>query len=152
MKPSDDFHKVHLYLQQRNRQYSVSEPFARSFGFTLSELLVLIPLHFDAEGNPSTGCTQTEIVRRENLTKQTVSLIVRSFAKAGIVSLETNPDDRRTKLVKLTEEGRRQTTPVINYFTNRWNRAMAALTSQEYASLMGLMTKLADNIEDSFSR
>ena len=145
------FGKVNRYIKERNRQYSVSEPFARAHGYTLSELLVLIALHYDRDGYTNNGCTQKSIVERENLTKQTVSSIIQSFSKRGFVTVETNPVDRRAKLVRLTDEGRTATKPVVDGYVRRWNGAVSELSDDEYEKLMRAMTDLADRVERAFS-
>lgn len=149
--PTSAFGKVNRYIKERNRQYSVSEPFARAHGYTLSELLVLIALHYDRDGCASDGCTQKSIVERENLTKQTVSSIIQSFLKRGFVTVETNPADRRAKLVLLTDKGRATTKPVVDGYVRRWNGAVSGLSDDEYEKLMRGMTDLADRIERAFS-
>ena len=149
--PTTAFGKVNRYVKERNRQYSVSEPFAKAHGYTLSELLVLIALHYDRDGYPSDGCTQKNIVERENLTKQTVSSIIQSFLKRDFVTVETDPEDRRAKIVRLTDEGRAVTKPVVDGYVRRWNGAVSELSDDEYEKLMRAMADLADRIECAFS-
>lgn len=146
-----NFRKVNRYVAVRNRQYSVSEPFAKERGFSLSELLALVALHFDEFGNPSEGCTQREMVARENLTKQTASAIVKSFHQRGWVRLDEDPNDRRCKIIRLTDEGRAATTPIVEEFVERWNAAVGGLSDEEYRQLMIGMGRLADLVDESFS-
>ncbi len=147
-----DFRKVNRYVAVRNRQYSVSEPFAHDHGFSLAELLVLIPLFFDEYGEPSKGCTQSEIVVREGLTKQTVSMIIKNYEKKGWVDCQPDPQDRRRKRIMLTVLGRQNTEDVVQEFTRRWNRAISVFSDEEYSVFMDSMEKLANSVHSSFER
>lgn len=49
--------------------------------------------------------TVAEIARRMGLRRQSVQRTVNSLRSAGFVSLQTNPNHRRAKLIELTEMG-----------------------------------------------
>ena len=145
------FSKVHAFVELRSKQYAHTEPFVRENGLSLSELLTLIPLFFDGEGHPVSGCTQAHVVNRENLSKQTVSLNIKNFQKRGWVELAPLPEDRRVNMISLTKEGRAATEEIVMGFVSRWNAAMGELSSDEYATLIGLMDKLEKNLARHFA-
>ena len=51
------------------------------------------------------GCLQSDICKRLSATKQTVSAIIKKFLKLGFVPLTEAENDRRNKIVRLTNIG-----------------------------------------------
>jgi DNA-binding MarR family transcriptional regulator len=54
----------------------------------------------------SPGISVVELARREMVTHPTMSRIVASMAKAGLVTRVADPNDRRAQRISLTEAGR----------------------------------------------
>lgn len=93
-------------MKERARRYNelwrestaIYEEWAKRRGFSYSELLVILSL---AGG----GCTQKEICSQWLLPKQTVNSILKHFSERGWVRTDPSGQDRRKKLIFLTEEG-----------------------------------------------
>lgn len=78
---------------------ATSERIARSSGQTAARWHVMSVVSEDDLAVPA-------IARRLGLTRQSVQRVVNDLAEAGFVSLEPNPDHRRSLLVRLTADGR----------------------------------------------
>ncbi len=75
----------------------------------------------------------------------TITGIVDTMEKRGLVVRELNPDDRRSFLVKLTEEGEalQQGTPTLEKV---FNGCCADITREELQQLGRLLTRLNDTL------
>ncbi|ELR64929.1 putative transcription regulator [Photobacterium marinum] len=51
------------------------------------------------------NCTANLIVQGLDRDKSQISLVIRDMAKRGWIELLPNPEDKRSKLIKLTDEG-----------------------------------------------
>ncbi|MBM6686334.1 MarR family transcriptional regulator [Faecalicatena contorta] len=78
------------------------ERWARRRGLTYNSLTVLIAV----AGSAPASCTQKTICQDWALPKQTVNTILKDFAKKGLLELVPVEEDRRSKAIRLTEEGR----------------------------------------------
>ena len=94
-----------VFLEKLRRYYAlwredneIYGEWAQARGFSYFELMVLSSL---AEG----GRTQRDICDQWSMSKQTVHSILRQFQARGWVTLETRPEDRRSKTVRLTAAG-----------------------------------------------
>lgn len=92
--------------QQVNLAY---EEWAKEHGLTLSELLILITIWEREE-----GMAQKEVMKRSQLPKQTVSMIVNAMVKKGWLRLEPDEKDLRSKKVLITEDGLLHFRPLID--------------------------------------
>jgi DNA-binding MarR family transcriptional regulator len=73
--------------------------------------------------------------------RPTITGIVDTLEKKGLVTREPNPDDRRSLLVSLTEQGRaiRQSTPTLEVI---FSSCCSSLTLGEIQQLITLLQKL----------
>ena len=78
------------------------ERWARLHGLTYNSLTVLIAVADRRRGT----CTQKSICREWALPKQTVNTILKDFEKQGLLELVPLEEDRRSKAIHLTEQGR----------------------------------------------
>ncbi len=77
------------------------EEWARTQG--LSDNGVLVLYSFCESDEP---CTQKSISQKWCIPKQTVNTILKDFMKKGYVEMVSAPEDRRNKLLSLTESGK----------------------------------------------
>ena len=77
--------------------------------------------------------------------RATITGIVDTLERKGLVVRKTNPEDRRSLLATLTDEGRsmQQKTPVLE---NIYNTCCAGLSPIELQQLSFLLNKLNDSI------
>ncbi|AEE17939.1 MarR family winged helix-turn-helix transcriptional regulator [Treponema brennaborense] len=89
----EDFRKIDKEIE------SVYNGFIRESGISLSEFWILLMFH---EGIAS----QNEIARELFLSKQTVNSACAKLVERGLITLAPAKDDRRSRLIALTEKGR----------------------------------------------
>ena len=77
------------------------DEWARWKGLTVNSLFTLFQL-YESEG----GCTQQQIADKLQQHKQTVSALLDKMEERGYICRLTRENDRRSKRVTLTEEGR----------------------------------------------
>lgn len=138
---------INAYCILRDRQYAVYSRYAKRHNLTTNELFVLDLLWFAPD-----GCTQKEICERLSANKQTIAALVGRFAKKGYVVMTEIAEDRRNKLIRLTERGKSYTEKIIPPAADADNLAMAQLGEERAAELVRLTTKLAESMENEFGK
>ena len=138
--------KVNEYCILRDRQYAVYANYAKANALTVNELFVLDILWFASD-----GITQTEIIERLSANKQTISAVITRFIKNGYVTLTAKDSDRRNKVIRFTEKGRKYAKKIIPPAADAENLAMADLSEEEMNELVRLTIKFTENMEKRFS-
>ena len=87
---------AYLTMHRRFNQH-----FRSRFDVTADQFVVLMLL------SEEDGITQLELTHRSYSDSSTTAALLRLLERKGYVSRETNPLDRRERLVRLTLEGRR---------------------------------------------
>lgn len=82
------------------------------------------------------GCTQKAICEKTFLPKQTVNTVITGFYKKGWVTLVEDKNDRRTKLISLTAEGKSYAEKVIPQISSAEREAMGSLTEEQRGALL----------------
>ena len=80
------------------------------------------------------GVTQTEICQRTFQSKQTVNLIIRNLSKEGYVTVERRKENKREKLVRITEEGKKYCEKVVRHISWAENTAISMFSQEEQNS------------------
>lgn len=129
-------------LEQLQRYYTLwkdctaaYEEWSKEQGLSSNGVLVLYSFYSGDE-----CCTQKSISRKWCIPKQTVNTILKDFQKKGYVEMVSMPDDRRNKLLKLTDSGKLLADEVIGKLRKKEVHVMEK---------MGLknITDLNDNME-----
>ena len=94
----EDRRNAFLYCKLRDEQYALYDEYAKRNGLSMKSLLVLNALYYAKD-----GITQKAICERTFNSKQTVSLIIKSLLQEGYVTLEEDENDKRNKLVRMTD-------------------------------------------------
>jgi DNA-binding MarR family transcriptional regulator len=95
----------------------------------------------EAHGHPD-GVQPSHLARCQNVSKNTISALLRGLEEQGLVERTLNPDDRRVFRMRLSQKGRellRYTTPIHVHFMND---IAAALSAEEQAQVGALLGKL----------
>ena len=129
------------YVSLRYAQYSIYERYAKKFGLGYKSLFVLRMLYTSPD-----GCTQNDICRYSVISKQTVSAIMKSYLLKGYISMEEISSDRRNKLVRLTEEGRKYADKIIPTIIKAEHQSMAKLGDEKQCELLRLCMTYAENL------
>ena len=137
----EDKRNAYLYCKFRDEQYALYDEYAKRNGLLMKSLLVLNALYYAKD-----GMTQKEITDRTFQSKQTVNLIIKNLLKEGYVTVEENPENKRIKFVKLTEEGRNYAKEPVVHITWAENMAMSMFTPEEQGQLISLSRRFTENL------
>ena len=119
------------YSRIRDNQMSIFENYARKNGMQSKALTILMWIYY----NPN-GITQQRITRKTYSTKQVVNATIKNFKDKGYIFFEENPEDKRTKVIKLTEDGRTYAASILDALEAAENAAMKELTAEEQDVLL----------------
>lgn len=146
-----DREKVRVYANQycklRDVQFAAYELYARKHNLTAKELFVLDLIWFSED-----GCLQSEICERLSATRQTISAIIKKFWKLGYLSLTEAENDRRNKIIRLTEAGAEYVQHIIPPAADAENSAMAELTEEDVAQLVRLTAIFSNHMKEKFNK
>ena len=92
------------------------------------------------------GMTQAEICQRTFQSKQTVNLIIKNLLAEGAVTVTEAPEDRRNKLVQMTEVGSARYEKVVRHITWAEDTAMSMFTPEEQTRLIDLSRAFTKNL------
>ena len=126
----EDKKNAYLYCKFRDQQYALYDEYAKRHGMLMKTLLVLNALFYAKE-----GMTQAEICKRTFQSKQTVNSIITEI-----------PEDRRNKMVEMTEAGRTYCEKVVRHITWAEDTAMSMFTPEEQKQLVDLSRTFTKNL------
>ena len=137
----EDRKNAYLYCKFRDEQFALYDEYAKKHGMLMKTLLVLNVLFYAKE-----GVTQTEICRRTFLSKQTVNLIIKNLSADGYVTVTEVRENKRSKLVQMTEAGRSYCEKVVRHITWAEDTAMSMFTPEEQKQLIDLSRTFTKNL------
>lgn len=139
----DDKRNAYLYCKFRDEQYALYDEYAKRNGLLMKSLLVLNALYYADD-----GMTQKEITQRTFQSKQTVNLIIKNLLHDGYVTVEENPENKRNKFVRMTEEGRAYAKAPVVHITWAEDTAMSMFTPDEQEQLINLSRRFTKNLTE----
>jgi MarR family 2-MHQ and catechol resistance regulon transcriptional repressor len=92
------------------------------------------------------------IGQRINLTSGSVTTAVDRLEERGLVRRGNDPQDRRTRIVSLTPEGKRRISRIFGHHKEALDRAAGGLSRSERETLVELMKKLGRCADDLFDK
>lgn len=137
----EDKKNAYLYCKFRDEQFSLYTEYAKHNGMMMRTLLVVNVLYYAKE-----GLTQREICDRTFQSKQTVNLIIKHLLKDEHVTVTEQEEDRRVKLVRMTEAGRASCERVVRHITWAEDTAMAMFSAEEQKTLIDLSRRFTENL------
>ncbi len=137
----EDRKNAYLYCKFRDEQFALYDEYAKKHGMLMKTLLVLNVLFYAKE-----GVTQTEICRRTFQSKQTVNLIIKNLSADGYVTVTEVRENKRSKLVQMTEAGRSYCEKVVRHITWAEDTAMSMFTPEEQKQLIDLSRTFTKNL------
>lgn len=118
--------------------------FAKATGLSMPQFGILMQLHY--RGN----CGVSDIGERFDITNAAASQLVDKLVQSGLIQREENPNDRRAKLLNLTDKGNKLIQQGIEG-RYRWVDKLAVkLTIEERAKVdeaIQIMTRVARELE-----
>lgn len=137
----EDKKNAYLYCKFRDEQFALYDEYAKSQGMLMNTLLVVNVLFY-----AKNGLTQRDICKRTLQSKQTVNLIIRNLLNEGYVTVEERKENKREKLVQMTEAGRAYCGEVVRHITWAEDTAMSMFAPQEQKLLIELSRKFTENL------
>ena len=98
------------------------------------------------------ACSQQDIYRELSLPKTTVNSAVQTLCRKGLVNLERAPNERRTKMIRLTKHGADFAAKYIVPLQEAEQKAFLALCGDERRIFVGMSKKYAENLTEEFER
>lgn len=140
---SEDKKNAYLYCKFRDEQFALYDEYAKQNGLLMNTLLVVNALFYAKE-----GMTQRDICMRTFQSKQTVNLIIRNLLREAQVTVEERKENKREKLVKMTDAGRACYEKVVRHITWAEDAAMARFSPAEQKQLIDLSRTFTKNLKE----
>lgn len=137
----EDKKNAYLYCKFRDEQFALYDEYAKHHGMLMKTLLVVNALFYAKE-----GMTQTEVCQRTFQSKQTVYLIIKNLLAENYVTVEEVPENRRNKMVRMTEVGRLYYEKVVRHITWAEDTAMSMFSAEEQKQLIDLSRTFTKNL------
>lgn len=131
----DQVRRLNESWQPLNRVY---DEYARSLDMSPASFDVLCYINYRGT------CTQKDISQHQRIPKQTVNSIITSFYKEGLVVLEEQEEDRRSKTVSLTEKGKKYAQEARCNIKKAEYASMEQFTPEEREQLIEFMKRYAN--------
>ena len=141
MMTKEDRKNAFLYCKFRDEQFALYDEYAKRHGMLMKTLLVVNVLFYAKE-----GMTQKEICQRTFHSKQTVNLIMKNLLADGYVTAAEMPEDKRNKIVRMTDAGRAYCEKVVRHITWAEDTAMSLFTPEEQKQLIDLSRTFTKNL------
>ncbi|HIX12286.1 MAG TPA: winged helix DNA-binding protein [Candidatus Anaerofilum faecale] len=137
----EDKKNAYLYCKFRDEQFALYDEYAKRNGMMMKTLLVVNVLFYAED-----GMTQKEICRRTFQSKQTVNLIIKNLLAETYVTVTEVPENKRNKIVQLTDAGRAYCEKVVRHITWAEDTAMSMFTPEEQKLLIDLSRTFTKNL------
>ncbi|HPD48341.1 MAG TPA: MarR family transcriptional regulator [Anaerohalosphaeraceae bacterium] len=118
--------------------------FLRRYGLTDVQVNVLMLLKHQADEGE--GLSQSQLSSMMLVNRANVTGLVDRLEQAKLVMRTTDPADRRSNVVRLTQRGRRLLEKVEPAYGREVARIMEVLTAAEQRRLIGLLERVRANI------
>lgn len=93
------------------------------------------------------GITQKELARLSSKDQPTTARILDKLERKGLVRREANPDDRRTFLIYLTEQGRGLQDKLVPIAVHTLQKAFYGFNDKEIKQLKVWLNRVYENLE-----
>lgn len=137
----EDKKNAYLYCKFRDEQFALYDEYAKRHGMMMKTLLVVNVLFYAKD-----GMTQTDICQRTFQSKQTVNLIIKNLLTERYVTVTEVPENKRNKIVRMTEAGRAYCEQVVRHITWAEDTAMSMFTAEEQKQLIDLSRTFTKNL------
>ncbi len=137
--------KTQKFWKYWNKLNSIYADYAKNEGQTYMSLLVLNMLNMKSE----CGCTQKYLMDQTFFPKQTINHIITTYYKQGMVELRENENNRREKIVCLTDAGKEYAGTVLPPLDHALDTAMQQFSEEEQQLLFSLMERYVDTCSEN---
>ncbi len=137
----EDKKNAYLYCKFRDEQFALYNEYAKCHGMLMNTLLVVNVLFYAKD-----GLTQRDICRQTFQSKQTVNLIIQNLLGEEYVTVEERKENKREKLVQMTDTGRAYCEKVVRHITWAEDTAMSMFSPEEQKQLIDLSRTFTKNL------
>ena len=137
----EDKKNAYLYCKFRDEQFASYDEYAKRNGMLMKTLLVVNVLFYAKD-----GLMQRDICDKTFQTKQTVNLIIQHLLKDGYVTVTEVPENKRTKIVQMTNVGKAYCEKVVRHITWAEDTAMSMFSPAEQKQLIDLSRTFTKNL------
>ena len=137
----EDRKNAYLYCKFRDEQFALYDEYAKRHGMMMKTLLVVNVLFYAKD-----GMTQKDICQRTFQSKQTVNLIIKNLLAENYVTVTEVPENKRSKIVQMTDAGRAYCEKVVRHITWAEDTAMSMFTPEEQKQLIDLSRTFTNNL------
>lgn len=140
-------------LRTADELFEVKADFVRQHNISNGRFTVLMLLSAagsmegDASCNPPKS--PAELAEMAGVTRATMTGLVDTLEKDGLVRREPDPHDRRAMLVHMTEEGHEFMARILPQYFSRVTAIMDPLSEAEKKNLTELLTKIRSGIAEA---
>lgn len=137
----EDKKNAYLYCKFRDEQFALYDEYAKRHGMMMKTLLVVNVLFYAKD-----GLTQKVICQRTFQSKQTVNLIIKNLLAEKYVTVTEVPENKRNKIVQMTDAGRAYCEKVVRHITWAEDTAMSMFTPEQQQQLIDLSRTFTKNL------
>ena len=137
----EDKKNAYLYCKFRDEQFALYDEYAKRHGMMMKTLLVVNVLFYAKD-----GLTQKDICQRTFQSKQTVNLIIKNLLSKEYVTVTEVPENKRNKVVQMTDAGRAYCEKVVRHITWAEDTAMSMFTPEQQRQLIDLSRTFTKNL------
>lgn len=119
-----------------DQQKSIYENYAKENGLQGRSLQLLLWIYYNQK-----GVSQSYLVEKTLLSKQVVNATIQVWQKKGYIELVSIENDKRQKLVKLTEKGNQISKKILDPLETVEVRALSTLSYEERQLFQTLFSK-----------
>ncbi|WP_416189831.1 MarR family winged helix-turn-helix transcriptional regulator [Neisseria sp. CCUG17229] len=122
------------------------ERFAKAHHISSNELDILYTLWVEG------ACSQARIAEKCLLAKQTVNTLCKKYEAQGLLTGHVSEQDKREKVMALTEQGRAFAEPIVGVLLTRENSAVAAFGQARIDFLLSELQALKSVVETNLEQ
>ena len=123
-----------------------SAEFFHGYGLTDVQFNLMMLLHH--QGGDDEGLSQIELSRMMLVNRANITAIIDRMEKAGLVTRTAVPGDRRSKAVRLTEQGRGLLLEIEEKYIDEVDRIMGVLDESEQKLLMSMLERIREQLRE----
>lgn len=131
---------IYHYVEELISSYgSYYESNLKDNDLTLKEFSVLLRIRFQGVA------TQHDLVELFKVSGAYIAKLLRKFENQGYIARKEDPENRRKKLVKMTDDGIKKTDEIIEVIQNWEDKVTAGISEDELKTLKEILFKITMN-------
>lgn len=128
---------IYHYVEELISSYgSYYESNLKDNDLTLKEFSVLLRIRFQGVA------TQHDLVELFKVSGAYIAKLLRKFEDHGYIARKEDPENRRKKIVKMTDEGIKKTDEIIEVIQNWEDKVTARISEDEIKTLKEILFKI----------